>query len=179
MVNCEWFTLRVKTGKENSVKEFIEKEKTEFGIIDEIKDIYIPIKKKIDIVEGKKRIKEKNEYPGYIFINADMNDQKVIDLLKITPDLFGHKYSSAKPGLSSQPLSRKDIDKLFGTTKANEPQYKNYLVGDIVKIISGPFSNFEGKIISIDKKNQSMGLNVSIFSRDTQIEVLFADVEKF
>lgn len=179
MVNCEWFTLRVKTGKENSVKEFIEKEKTEFGIIDEIKDIYIPIKKKIDIVEGKKRIKEKNEYPGYIFINADMNDQKVIDLLKITPDLFGHKYSSAKPGLSSQPLSRKDIDKLFGTTKANEPQYKNYLVGDIVKIISGPFSNFEGKIISIDEKNQSMVVNVSIFSRDTQIEVLFADVEKF
>ena len=178
MVNCEWFTLRVKTGKENSVKEFIEKEKTEFGIIDEIKDIYIPIKKKIDIVEGKKRIKEKNEYPGYIFINADMNDQKVIDLLKITPDLFGHKYSSAKPGLSSQPLSRKDIDKLFGTTKANEPQYKNYLVGDIVKIISGPFSNFEGKIISIDEKNQSMVVNVSIFSRDTQIEVLFADVEK-
>ena len=121
----------------------------------------------------------KNEYPGYIFINADMNDQKVIDLLKITPDLFGHKYSSAKPGLSSQPLSRKDIDKLFGTTKANEPQYKNYLVGDIVKIISGPFSNFEGKIISIDEKNQSMVVNVSIFSRDTQIEVLFADVEKF
>ena len=179
MVNCEWFTLRVKTGKENSVKEFIEKEKTEFGIIDEIKDIYIPIKKKIDIVEGKKKIKEKNEYPGYIFINADMDDQKVIDLLKITPDLFGHKYSSAKPGLSSQPLSRKDIDKLFGTTKANEPQYKNYLVGDIVKIISGPFSNFEGKIISIDEKNQSMVVNVSIFSRDTQIEVLFADVEKF
>ena len=179
MVNCEWFTLRVKTGKENSVKEFKEKEKTEFGIIDEIKDIYIPIKKKIDIVEGKKRIKEKNEYPGYIFINADMNDQKVIDLLKITPDLFGHKSSSAKPGLSSQPLSRKDIDKLFGTTKANEPQYKNYLVGDIVKIISGPFSNFEGKIISIDEKNQSMVVNVSIFSRDTQIEVLFADVEKF
>ena len=67
MVNCEWFTLRVKTGKENSVKEFIEKEKTEFGIIDEIKDIYIPIKKKIDIVEGKKRIKEKNEYPGIYF----------------------------------------------------------------------------------------------------------------
>ena len=116
---------------------------------------------------------------GYIFINADMDDQKVIDLLKITPDLFGHKYSSAKPGLSSQPLSRKDIDKLFGTTKANEPQYKNYLVGDIVKIISGPFSNFEGKIISIDEKNQSMVVNVSIFSRDTQIEVLFADVEKF
>ena len=169
MIDCKWFSLRVKTGKENSVKEFIENKKTEFGITDEIKDVYISIKKKI---------KEKNEYPGYIFINADMDDQKVIDLLKITPDLFGHKYSSAKPGLSNQPLSRKDIDKLFGKTKTNEPQYENYLVGDIVKIINGPFSNFEGKIISIDKKNQSMSLNVSIFSRDTQIEVLFADVEK-
>ena len=78
MVNCEWFTLRVKTGKENSVKEFIENKKTEFGITDEIKDVYISIKKEIDIVEGKKKIKEKNEYPGYIFINADMDDQKVI-----------------------------------------------------------------------------------------------------
>ena len=107
-----------------------------------------------------------------------MDDQKVIDLLKITPNLWGYKYSSAKSGLSDHPLSHQDIDKLFGKTKTNEPQNENYLVGDIVKIINGPFSNFEGKIISIDKKNQSMGLNVSIFSRDTQIEVLFADVEK-
>lgn len=178
MVDCKWFSLKVITGKENSVKEFIEDKKAEFGITDEIKDVYISIKKKIDIVEGKKKIKEKNEYPGYIFIDADMDDQKVIDLLKITPNLWGYKYSSAKSGLSDHPLSHQDIDKLFGKTKTNEPQNENYLVGDIVKIINGPFSNFEGKIISIDKKNQSMGLNVSIFSRDTQIEVLFADVEK-
>ena len=61
MIDCKWFSLRVKTGKENSVKEFIENKKTEFGITDEIKDVYISIKKKIDIVEGKKKIKEKNE----------------------------------------------------------------------------------------------------------------------
>lgn len=178
MDNCKWYTLKVKTGKENFVKDFIEEKKANFGITNEIKDVFISIKKKIDIVDGKKKIKEKNEYPGYIFINADINNQKVIDLLKITPDLFGHKYSSGKPGLSSYPLSRTDIDKLFEKTKANEPQCENYLVGDIVKITKGPFTNFEGKIISIDEKNQSMVVNVSIFSRDTQIEVLFSDVEK-
>jgi transcriptional antiterminator NusG len=106
-----------------------------------------------------------------------MTDQRVINLLRATPNI-------AKIGKNSQErlcLSQMDIDKVFKSSqKGGEAiQEDSFIVGNTVKIKEGHFAGFNGKIISVDPKTQSLVLTVSVFSRNTEVRVTFSDVEKF
>lgn len=177
-VSLRWYVLRVRNGKEKEVKAFLESKKSVFGAEEVLDEVFINTKEYIRIIRGKKKIVEENQYRGYIFLHTDMTDQRVINLLRSTPNIV-------KVGQNSKDrfvLSQMDVDRVFKTSvkqENGEAVKESFVVGNTVKIKEGPFAGFNGKIVNIDDKTQSLLLTVSVFSRNTEVKVSFSDVENF
>ena len=177
-VNLRWYVLKVRNGKEKEVKSFLESKKNIFGAETVLDEVFINTKEYATITRGKKKIVEENQYRGYIFLHTDMTDQRVINLLKNTPNI-------AKIGKDAKDrfvLPQMDVDRIFKKTtdtQNNKNAQNIFVVGNTIKIKEGCFAGFYGKIISVDTKTQSLLLTVSVFSRDTEVRVTFSDVENF
>jgi transcriptional antiterminator NusG len=175
----KWYVLRVISGKEKKVKEYLDKDisRNEWGKV--IKQIFLPVEKVYKVQNGKKVMRERNFYPGYVMIEVDgkLNDD-VISTIKNTTNVI-HFLGKENPIA----LRKAEVNKMLGKVDEmsgaggivmSEP----FIVGETIKIIDGPFNDFNGVIEEVNDEKKKLKVTVKIFGRSTPVELNYMQVEK-
>lgn len=174
--NRKWYAIRTITGHEKRVKTYLESEIKNIGLEDKISQVLIPEEKVFEVKGGKKKIKFKNFFPGYILIEAVL-DNVVNNFIARTPSVL--KMIGGKD--TATPLRDDEVKRILGRMNESEEKEKidvQFEKGEPVKVVSGPFVNFNGTINDINLERMKVKVMVSIFGRKTPIELDFTQIEK-
>jgi transcription termination/antitermination protein NusG len=171
----KWYVAHVFTGQEGRVKEYLETEIKRLGYQEYVNRILIPSEEIIEMRNGKKRVKTRNFFPGYLLVEMELiNETK--HLVTSAPSVIGFIGGS---GNEPEPLQQSEVDRIFGrveefagTSTVEIP----FGVDDQVKITDGPFRDFQGSIKEINVEKRKLKVLVSIFGRETPVEVDFLQV---
>lgn len=175
----KWYVLRVVSGKERKVKEYldIEVRRSDWG--NTIIQIFLPVEKVYKVLAGKKVMREKNFYPGYIMIEA-LEGRMTDDVISAIRNVSGviHFLGKEKPIA----LRKSEVNKMLGKVDEISDQgmtmSEPYIVGETIKIIDGPFNDFNGTIEEVLDEKKKLKVTVKIFGRATPVELNFMQVEK-
>ena len=170
-----WYALQVYSGSELSVKNAIENLKNELNLQDVIGEVIVPTEEVIEVKNGKKKIFERSIYPGYVFLEAEL-DTELWHKIQSLPKVGRFIGESKKP----TPLKKEDIELILEKAKTKSaPKPKvSFEEGEIVRINEGPFANFTGEVEDFDYEKGMLKLNVTIFGRSTPVEIHYTKVEK-
>ena len=177
--NMKWYVLRVMGGKENKTVSFIEKEIDRLKLQDFVAQILVPTEKVYQIKNGKKVSKDKNFFPGYVLVEANLVGE-VPHILKNVTNVLG--FLGATKGGVPVPMRKSEINRILGKVDemalTDESVSIPFVVGETVKVIDGPFNSFNAEIEGIDEQKKKLKLMVKIFGRKTPLELNFMQVEK-
>lgn len=178
----KWYAVRIISGHENKVKAHLDKEIRDEKLEDKIRNVLIPLEKIFEVKGGKKKIKLKNFLPGYILIEADLDD-KIRDFVSKTPSIINMVGSKSVKGKRLDPIALKPNEVKRIKSILNEEGDEKKLdiqlnTGDPVKVTSGPFNNFSGNILEVNLEKLKVKVMVSIFGRKTPIELELTQIEK-
>ena len=171
----QWYAIQTYAGSEQSVKRAIEQLAVDYGIEDKVDKIVVPTEEVIEVKNGEKKITERSLYPGYAFAHIELDTDlwhKIQSLPRVSRFIGEQKTPT--------PLSEKDIKVILEKMeKKAAPRPKvDFEPGEMVRIIDGPFANFTGMVEEYDLDHGKLKLNVSIFGRNTPVEILYTQVEK-
>ena len=169
--DAKWYVVHTYSGHENKVKINIEKMVENRGMKDDIFEVAVPTEEYVDTKNGKNEIKERKLFPGYVLIKMIINDESWY-LVRNTRGVTGFVGPASKP----VPLSSEEV-KALGVQEVILPSV-DFEVDDTVKVTSGPFESFMGNIESINMEKGKVKVFVSMFGRETLIELDFNQVEK-
>ncbi len=174
MMGKNWYVVHTYSGYEEKVKLSIEDKLEKKGLKDKITRILIPTERVIELRAGKKRESEKKFYPGYILVEMELDDE-TWHLVRNTPRVTGFVG-----GTRPVPLPEEEIEVMLQQVERGPaPQVKTqFSKGENVRIIDGPFSNFVGYVEDVDMDHGRLRVMVSIFGRQTPVELNFFQVEK-
>ena len=178
-IEKKWYVLKVISGQENKVKSYIEMEILRSKWDNIVTTILIPVEKIYKIKAGKKVIKEKTLFPGYIYIEADAKKftTEIITSIRALTSVI-HFLGGNTP----QPLRHAEVQKLLGKVDEmvdkGESMSEPFIINETVKIIDGPFNDFIGTIEEINEEKKKLKVIVKIFGRRTPVEVNFMQIEK-
>ena len=170
-----WYTLRVISGKEEKIKENILFELDFKKLSSEVDDIMVPSENIVEMKEGKKRVKRKVFFPGYLLINMSESKEAKY-LIENTDGVINFVGANGDP----QMLKEDEITRIIGEVEGREGRevvIAPYKVGDSVKVTDGPFADFSGFVNEVNNEKQKVKVSVSIFGRPTPIELNFLQVE--
>jgi transcriptional antiterminator NusG len=170
----KWYVIHVKTGYENRVKQALEQRIKSLSVEDKIFEIVVPMRETVVVKKGKKsKIKEK-VFPGYVLVRMIMNDDSWL-VVRTTEGITGFVGAGLKP----TPISDKEVAAIMKFVQQEQPKFRaKFSVGEAVKIIEGPFADFLGTIQLIDEEKGKVRVLVSIFDRETPVELDFLQVAK-
>ena len=172
-----WYALKAISGKEQKVKEYIELDMKNHHLDQYVPQVLIPTKRVEQVVREKRVVKEVNMLPGYVLVDAQLVGE-IAHMLRNTPNVLGFLGGTDKP----TPLRQAEINRMLGVDQDEEvvPEVlqTDYIEGESVKVIDGPFSGFNGKIENVNSEKQKLKVAVKIFGRDTTLELNFGQVEK-
>jgi len=184
MAELRWFVLRAVSGQEKKVKAYLEAEAVEMGVVEFMPQVLIPMEKVIEMKKGVKTTREKTHIPGYIFINADLENAGVMHVITGAPSFIGFlgidrkMIGKQKPN----PLPDSEVKRLLGQTDdlstADARLQVSFLTGESVKVIDGPFNGFVGNVQTVHEDQKKLDVNVVIFGRNTPVSLSFTQVEK-
>lgn len=169
-----WFVLRVYTSQENAVKTYMEQEVKRLGLDHQIGEILIPTETVIEMRDGKKRIKNRVFFPGYILVEMTLTKESR-HLISNTPGVISFAGNPQDP----QPLRQEEVNRILGRVEEKRGQITvdiPFQVEEKVKITDGPFKDFIGSIKEINNEKRKLKVLVSIFGRSTPVEVDFLQV---
>lgn len=175
----KWYVLRIVSGKERKVKEHLDKEVKINGWGNAILQILCPVEKVFKVVNGKKVLREKTLFPGYIMLEAldgKLNDTMIQGITGVTSVIhfLGKEHPIA--------LRKTEVNKMFGkldeVSEAGIGYAEPYIVGETIKIIDGPFNDFNGTIEEVNEEKKKLKIVVKIFGRATPVELNYSQVEK-
>jgi transcription termination/antitermination protein NusG len=174
----KWYVVNTYSGHANKVRATMERRIDSFSLKRHFGEISIPTESVIEIKDGKKVPTVQRQFPGYILVNMDMNDD-TWRLVRQTPGVTQIVGAGDKP----TPLSRAEVERLLrpGESEAREKAVKttvDYSVGETVKVIAGPLADFTGMISEINVDQSRLKVLVSIFGRETPVELSFSQVAK-
>lgn len=174
-----WYSLRVISGKERKIKERIELEIERSGWKDFVTNVLVPTEKVYKIRSGKKVISERNILPGYILVQAlpSSFSGEMITAIANVPNVI-HFLGRNNPIPMRQGEANRMLGKVDDSSDAGESLIEPYIVGETIKIIDGPFSEFVGDIQEVNEEKKKMKVIVKIFGRGTEVELNFIQVEK-
>jgi len=175
----KWYSLRVISGKERKIKERIEMEVERSGWGGFITQVLVPTEKVYKIRSGKKVISERNILPGYILIEADpsMLSGEIIQAIANIPNVI-HFLGRDNPIPMRPAEANRMLGKVDESQEAGEAMIEPFIVGETVKIVDGPFSEFVGDIQEVNEEKKKLKVIVKIFGRGTEVELNFVQVEK-
>lgn len=198
MAETKWYVLRAISGQEKKVKTYMENELARQGVLDSVPQILIPTEKIYEIRKGKKVIREKNLFPGYILVEADLAGE-VSHILTSTPGVIGFlqanneevevtkveggKVKKTKVIVKKPvPINQAEVNRILGKvdelSETEEEMKIPFVVGESVKVIDGPFNNFSGVIDEINEDKKKLKVMVKIFGRKNLLELSYMQVEK-
>lgn len=171
----KWYAIHTYSGYEDAVTRYLKQRVESLMMGDKIFDIVVPKEIKIKIKNGKRQVSEEKIYPGYVLVNMIMNHDSW-SVVRNTPRVTG--FVGADPTVPA-PLSKEEIDDLMVRMSPKEPKFNVDLKkNDLVKIIDGPFRDYEGKVAEVDEERGKVKVLVSIFNRDTLVELDSLQVKK-
>lgn len=170
-----WYAIHTYAGYENAVLRNLKQRIESLGMEDKIFDVIVPTEKKIKIKGGKRVEVEEKIYPGYVLVDMIVTDDSWY-VVRNTPRVTGFVGAGVNP----VPVSKEEIDMLFGRMKGDEKNKFNIdaEIGETIKITDGPFKDLEGKINNIDRERGKINVLVSMFGRETPVELDFLQVKK-
>lgn len=168
---ARWYVVHTYSGHENKVKTTMELMVKNQGMEDLVQEIAVPTEEFVEDKDGVEKVKESKLYPSYVLVKMIMTDESWY-LVRNTRGVTGFLGPASNP----IPLTREE-EKLLGVKEARNIEY-NYEIGDSVKIIDGPFNNFLGQIESINEEKEEITVYISMFGRETKIELKYDQVEK-
>ena len=176
----KWFVLRVVSGKERKVKEYLDKEISRGGWSEIVKQVFLPVEKVYKVANGKKVMRERNYYPGYVMIEiteGKLSDD-LRDVIKNTNSVI-HFLGKENPIALRKAEVNKMLGKVdemsdIGGVTMSEP----FIIGETIKIIDGPFNDFNGVIEEVSDEKKKLKVQVKIFGRATPVELSYMQVEK-
>lgn len=169
-----WYVIHTYAGYENKVKANLENRITSMSMEGKIFDIVIPMEDVVEIKGGKKIISQKKVFPGYILVQMKLDDDSWF-VVRNTPGVTGFVGSGAKP----TPLNQSEVDKILHRVGFEKPKPKmEFDVGQSVRVVKGPFVDFSGTISEIDVDRGKMKVFISIFGRETPVELTFDQVAR-
>ena len=172
----EWYVVNTVSGYEYKVKEKLEMMIDSMELHDNIFRVIVPEQKIVEVKNGVKKEKVKKMFPGYVLIEMVMSDEAWY-IVRNTQGVTGFIGSSGK-GAKPIPLSPAEVDKVLNTMGLSRIDASKELeTGKKVKILSGPFKDMSGKILSVDMKTQKVNVSVDLFGQETSVEVDLADIE--
>lgn len=170
----EWYAIHTYSGREDKVKSNLEKRITTTGMDEKIFNILIPAKDKVKVEDGKKTTSKEKFFPGYVLIEMILDDDSWY-VVRNTPGVIGFASSGTKP----VPVSDAEVNSILQDMGVEQPQIDIDLeVGDEVRVIDGPFEDFVGEIQEIDLDKGKLTVLVSMFGRQTPVELDFHQVEE-
>ncbi|HEX9706203.1 MAG TPA: transcription termination/antitermination protein NusG [Steroidobacteraceae bacterium] len=171
----DWFVVHTYSGYENKVKTSLEMRVHSMNMEERIFEIVVPMEDVMEVKSGKKQMVQKKVFPGYLLVRMDLDDDSWY-VVRNTPGVTGFVGSGTKP----IPLSKGEVDEILHRKVAEEkPKAKlEHSPGDGVRVIAGPFANFQGVISEIDADRQKLKVLVNIFGRETPVELGFDQVAK-
>jgi transcription termination/antitermination protein NusG len=169
-----WYVINTYSGHEKKVKANLEHRLLSLGHKDKVRQVVIPVEQVVETKDGQKVQTEKRVLPGYVLVQMDMTPD-ALWLVKNTPGVTGFVGSSAEP----VPLSQMEVDRILRTATDARPKIRaEFTVGESVKVISGPLSDFTGEIAEINVEQSRLKVLVSIFGRETPADLSFDQVKK-
>lgn len=171
-----WYVVHTYSGFEGRVKTSIEERAKTPPFRDRIGQVLVPTERVIEIREGKKRESVKKFFPGYVFVEMEM-DEDLCQVIRNTPKVTGFLGGSVQPA----PLSEKEVEVLLKQLETGTAQVRRrtqFGVGDAARIIDGPFLGFNGVIDEVNPDHNKVKVLVSIFGRATPVELDFLQVER-
>jgi len=169
-----WYAIHTYPASEDTVAQNLKQRIDSLDMGDRIFNVLVPKEKKIKIKSGKRQVVEEKIYPNYVFVEMVVTDDSWY-VVRNTPRVTGFIGS----GVTPVPISDEEIEKLLKRMGKEEPTYKiNVEIDDAVKIIDGPFKDFDGKISEIDKTRGKIKVLINMFGRETPVELDFLQVKK-
>jgi transcriptional antiterminator NusG len=182
--DSKWYVLRVVSGKERSVKEYLDKDLLRQTWGGRIKQIFLPMEKVYKVQNGKKVMREKNYYPGYVMIEVaegKLTDDMVQHISSISNIMhFLTDGKGSKGNIIS--LRKSEVNKMLGRVDEMSDQgitmSEPFIIGETIKIIDGAFNDFNGVIEEVNDEKKKLKVIVKIFGRSTPVELNYMQVEK-
>ena len=169
-----WYVINTYSGHENKVKANLEHRVETMGAVNRVRQIVVPTEEVAELKDGKREMVSKRTMPGYVLVNMDLNEDSW-SLVKNTPGVTGFVGASNEP----IPLTQSEVDRLLHREVAvRAPSRAQFSIGESVKVISGPLSDFTGEIAEINEDAARLKVLVSIFGRETPVEVGYDQVKK-
>jgi len=169
-----WYVVNTYSGHENKVKQNLEHRAQSLNQRRAVRQVVVPTETVTEMKDNQKTSVEKRTMPGYVLVNMELNDDSW-QLVKGTPGVTGFVGASNEP----VPLTQPEVDRLLHREVAKQVATKaQFQIGESVKVISGPLSDFSGEISEINQDASKLKVLVSIFGRETPVEVGFDQVEK-
>lgn len=172
--DAKWYVIHIQTGYENKVKQALEQRIKSLGVEDKIFEIVIPMRDVVVIKKGKKAKATEKVFPGYILVKMILNDDSWL-VVRTTEGVTGFVGAGLKP----TPITDKEVQAIMKFVQQEQPKFKTkFTVGEAVKITEGPFADFLGTIEAVDDERGKVRVLVSIFDRETPVELDFLQVNK-
>ncbi len=176
-----WYVLRAISGKEGKVKEYVEAMVHQGGEFSKhVRQVLIPTEKVVTISNGKRKVKEKNRFAGYVFVEAELTGETQ-PLLRNVPNVLGF-LSDTKSSTKPMPLRPSEVNQMLGTIDEIADTVEDVVIpfeiGENIKVTEGPFSGFDACIEEVNNEKKKLKVMVKIFGRRTALEVGFMQVEK-
>ncbi|MDO5561202.1 MAG: transcription termination/antitermination protein NusG [bacterium] len=172
---AKWYIVHVYSGHENKVSEALRQRTQTLGLESQILQTLIPTQEKIQIKRGQRKTVNEKIFPGYMLINMEMSDASWI-AVKTTQGVTGFVGTGGNKPL---PLSKSEVEAIQKYISQTETKFKaDYIEGEAVKIIDGPFNDFLGTVSKIDDDKGKVEVLINIFGRETPVELDFLQIEK-
>jgi transcription termination/antitermination protein NusG len=176
-MSLQWYVVHAYSGFENQVKRTLQERITRSGMQDKFGDILVPTEEVVEMRDGAKRKSERKFFPGYVLVQMEMNDD-TWHLVKDAPKVMGFiGGTSDRPA----PISQREADSILQRVQegADKPKPKVlFEVGEVVRVIDGPFNDFNGVVEEVNYDKSRLRVSVLIFGRSTPVELEFGQVEK-
>ena len=162
-----WYAISTYSGYEDKVADSIHQRLESVEMTGKIFDVIVPKEKQIEIRNGKRRIAEKKIFQGYVLVEMKLSDETWY-IIRNTPGVTGFVGTGTQP----TPVSKKEIEKIRKRMGVEDPKFTvSYDVDEVVTVTDGPFKGFEGTISEIDSKNGKLKVLISMFGRETAVEL--------
>ena len=172
--NARWYVVHTYSGHENKVAHTLKQRIDSEHLEEKILDVLVPTQDKIEIKSGKKVTIKEKIFPGYILVKMVLDDASWL-AVRTTPGVTAFVGIGNKP----TPISEAEVQTIVRFTKEEAPVYKQvFAADDTVKIVDGPFADFIGKVDNVDEERGKVKVLVSIFGRETPVELDFLQVQK-
>lgn len=171
---AKWYVIHVQTGYEARVKQALEQRVKSLGVEDKIFDVVIPTREIVVVKKGKKSKATEKVFPGYVLVRMILDDDSWL-VVRTTEGVTGFVGAGLKP----TPISEREVQAIMKFVQQEQPKFKTkFSVGEAVKITEGPFTDFLGTVEAIDEERGKVRVLVSIFDRETPVELDFLQVAK-